>query len=144
MSIEQKYAYLCTISTFLNFADDEDNEDNETLEENSLVYMQMAILLDDTLSWIGMTQDDIFDALSFFETEILTPVDYLRGLDSLILDSLLFVCSCIVESKKVLFNGKNIKKLAKEFLYDYFLRLNYSKEKVDVTINKILSYFPNS
>lgn len=143
MSIEQKYAYLYVISAFLTFADDEDSADIETLEENSLIYMQMAILLDDNLNLIGMTQDDISSAITFFDTKILSPIDYLKGIDSLILDSLLFVCSCIVETKKTDYKGHNIKELAKEFLYDFFEQLNYSKEKVDSTIAKILSSFPN-
>ena len=105
MSIEQKYAYLYTILAFLTYADDEDSEDIETLEENSLIYMQMAILLDDNLNLIGMTQDNLSSALSFFDNQMLSPVDYLRGVDSLILDSLLFVCSCIVETKKTEYKG---------------------------------------
>ena len=144
MSIEQKYAYLYTIFAFLNFADDEDSEDNDTLEENSLIYMQMAILLDDNLNLIGMTQDNLISVFSFFDNQILSPVDYLRGVDSLILDSLLFICSCIVETKKTEYKGHNIRRLAKDFLFDYFAQLNYSKDIVDSTINKILSFFPNS
>ncbi len=143
MSSEQKYAYLYTIFSFLSFADDEDSEDNETLEENSLIYMQMTILLDDTFNMIGVSQDDINNVFSYFDYKLLGPVDYLKGVDSLILDSLLFVCSCIVESKKTEYKGHNIKNLAKEFLYDYFGQLNYSKEKVNTTINRILSFFPN-
>ena len=144
MSIEQKYAYLYTIFAFLTYAEDEDSEDIETLEENSLIYMQMTILLDDNLNLIGMTQDNLSSALSFFDNQMLSPVDYLRGVDSLILDSLLFVCSCIVETKKTEYKGHNIRRLAKDFLFDYFAQLNYSKDKVDSTINKILSFFPNS
>ena len=104
----------------------------------------MAILLEDNLNLIGMTIDDLSSAMTFFDNQILSPGDYLRGTDSLILDSLLFVCSCIVETKKTEYKGHNIKRLAKEFLYDYFGQLNYSKEKVDGTINKILSLFPNT
>ena len=144
MSNEQKYAYLYTISAFLTFADDGDSDDFATLDENSLIYLQMAILLEDNLNLIGMTIDDLSSAMTFFDNQILSPGDYLRGTDSLILDSLLFVCSCIVETKKTEYKGHNIKRLAKEFLYDYFGQLNYSKEKVDGTINKILSLFPNT
>jgi len=144
MSSEQKFAYLYTIMAFLSFADNESDDENETFEENSLIFMQMAILLDDTLKLIGMSQDDMNSAVSFFEDKILGPVDYLKEVDPLVLDSLLFVCSCIVESKKTEYKGHNIKNLAKEFLYDYFGRLNYSKEKVNTTINRIMSFYPNN
>ena len=141
MTIEQKYAYVYTMELFYTFADNvrrEKNDAKQTSEEESQ-NMIAGEFVNYGLNLLSLKTEDVDSAIKYFDDRLyLSPQDYLKEIkDKSILDSLLYICSKIADTKKGVYNGKDINKMAKDFLNDFFGELGYTSELLDQTISKI-------
>ena len=144
LSREQKFSYICTIESFLTFADNIKEEiiERKQDEDDSLQIAMTENLCQYVLKLLSMTPDEIDDAISFFDDQFWRkPQDYLKEIDDhLVLDSLLYVCAKIADTKRGEYNGHDIHKAAKDFLFCYFGELGYTPDKIKQTLLKINSY----
>lgn len=138
MTKEQKYAFLYSIEIFHTFANNL-SQDNDwySKHESERVNLYLDNILDRCLSLLSMTHDDEVDAISYMDKSLNNPQFYLKDIDYRIKDALLFYCYKIVETKKGNYNGEDINKHAKDFLYDYFGELGYTPDGIEETIKEI-------
>lgn len=139
---EQKYAYIFTIETFRTFADNvpPQNDDEYSEIESERLGLYLDNILNRCLSLLSMTPDNLDDAISYMNNTMPNPQVYLKEIDFRIKDSLLFFCYKIAETKKGIYNGENINKLAKDYLYDFFEDLGYTPDKIEETIIEIKNW----
>ena len=138
---EQKYAYIYTLEAFFTLADNvrdeivvENKSKNDEIQE-----IMISSISDYNLTLLSMTPEDVDKAIDFFDEHFYkSPQDYLKEIeDHVVLDSLLFSCAKVVETKRGFYNGQDINKMANDFLHDLFGDLGYTSEMIEQTISKI-------
>ena len=138
---EQKYAYIYTLEAFFTLADNVRDKivvDNKS-EVEEIQETMIASISDYTLTLLSITPEDAEKAIDFFDDHFYkSPQDYLKEIeDHAVLDSLLFSCAKVVETKQGYYNGQDINKMANDFLRDFFKELGYTSEMIEQTISKI-------